>query len=216
MESGVHLPNSLVDLAFSSLLSFPPLVFSPLLGIVTSIFKYLIHEHCGLSVWPLHLPYLFFSIIPFLTSIFNLTWSWLTLLLSLRFSGQGYLLFFTIDFCHHVHVSYCSQLRFPSLSFGSPLTPLLLSLWLWFWEDLALVNAIQLSPPCLHLSNRTLLEKNNWANWCHVKIRATNLKWALIYLVFLLRFPTGGMLSFSSSYFTLSLSPWNSFLLVRS
>lgn len=202
MESGVHLPNSM-DLAFSSLLLFSPLVFSPLLVIVASIFKYLIHEHCGLSVWPLHLQNLFFSIIPLLTSIVKLIWSWLLPCFHWDLQTRG-----TSHFSLFILVLMSMFPTVPSWDFlvyhlDHPWL-LCSSLTVWFWEDLILVNAIQLSPLCLPLSCWTFLEKTyNWANWSHIKIRATNLKWALIYLVFLLHFCTGEMLSFPSGDFTL-------------
>lgn len=126
----VHLPNFLMHLAFSSLLPFLPLIFPPLLVIVTPIFKYLILEHCGFQLFYLlasPIFFFFFSVTPLLTS-----WSsspiMTSLLPSLRSSAQGYFPFFSIHSCPHVHASYFSQLGFPRLSLGSPLTPLLLCL----------------------------------------------------------------------------------------
>lgn len=71
-----------------------------------------------------------------------------SLLPSLRSSGQEYFPFFSIHSCPHVHVSYFSQLGFPSLSLGSPSTPLLLCLrvfasektWLWLMPSCYLVH----------------------------------------------------------------------------
>lgn len=129
-------------------LFFPPLVLFLLLEVVTSVFRYLIHEHCGLSVvLPLHLqnPSSF-------RLLCQISWScsWPYhhhCPPSLRPLGQGYFPWFTVVSCPHSHTSYLFQVGFPGSWLGSPLTPLLLSnldppdkTWLWFMPSNCLLH----------------------------------------------------------------------------